>query len=292
MLAELPPWAAITVLTAAGGVLSAAAAGIFLRLPEKQRQWAIPHLLSYATGALLGAALLGLVPEAIEASMVAYGAAGPARVGTLLLAGILLFFVLEKLVLWRHCHEPEHDHGFVLDPTHEVAGVVEHEHTHRRATDTTPLTGARARAAAMLALTGDTLHNFIDGVIIAVAWLSDPGVGIATAVAVFAHEVPQEIGDLAVLLHGGFSRARAFLLNTLSSLAAVAGGITGLFALSFAGRWLPDVMTVAAASLLYVAVADLIPGLHRRAEPRAALVQLLLMAAGLATVVLLHPAHP
>lgn len=310
MFANLPTWAAVTLLTAAGGVLSALAAGLFLALPGTVRQRAIPHLLSYATGALLGAALAGLLPEAIEAMTAVRGAAAPHRVGLLLLGGVLLFFTLEKLVLWRHCHDPSHDpghdHGIAFSPLPPVGdGVLlrqAHEHgpdcghahhapPQRRATDGAPLSAGRARAAAMLALAGDTLHNFLDGVVIAVAWLSDPAVGIATAVAVFAHEIPQEVGDLAVLLHGGFSRARALWLNTLSSAAAVAGGLLGVFFLGGASDLLPDVMTIAAASLLYVAVADLIPGLHQRVDPRAAFTQIALMGAGLATVLLLGPSH-
>ena len=293
------------------------AAGVFLALPGAVRQRAIPHLLSYATGALLAAALGGLLPEAIEAMTAVRGDATPHRVGLLLLGGVLLFFTLEKLVLWRHCHDPSHDpghdHGIAFRPVVEPTGspllgaradasAQGHEHgpgcghAHhqpplRRATDGAALSAGRARAAAVLALAGDTLHNFLDGVVIAVAWLSDPAVGVATAVAVFAHEIPQEVGDLAVLLHGGFSRARALWLNTLSSAAAVLGGLLGVLLLHRAGTVLPDVMTIAAASLLYVAVADLIPGLHQRVDPRAAVTQLLLMAAGLATVLLLAPAH-
>ena len=316
MFSALPAWLAVALLTAAGGVLSALAAGLFLALPEAVRRRSIPHLLSFATGALLAAALGNLLPEAIEAMTTVRGAAAPHRVGVLLLGGVLLFFVLEKLVLWRHCHDPSHDpghdhgiafgsftavdagngadagglHGGVSAPGHVHGPTCHHGHPVRRAGESPP-SGARARAAATLALAGDTLHNFLDGVVIAVAWLSDPAVGVATAVAVFAHEIPQEIGDLAVLLHGGFSRTRALLLNTLSSLAAVAGGLIGAVALAAAGPLLPDVMVVAAASLLYVAVADLIPGLHQRVDPRAALTQLALMAAGLGTVLLLGPGH-
>lgn len=313
MFSALPSWLAVALLTAAGGVLSALAAGLFLALPEAVRRRAIPHLLSFATGALLAAALGNLLPEAIEAMTETRGIGAPHRVGVLLLGGVLLFFVLEKLVLWRHCHDPSHDpghdHGIafeaftsvdagagtdtgsgLLGSGHVHGPTCHHGHSSGR-TGEAPPSGARARAAATLALAGDTLHNFLDGVVIAVAWLSDPAVGVATAVAVFAHEIPQEIGDLAVLLHGGFSRTRALLLNTLSSLAAVAGGLLGALALAAAGPLLPDVMVVAAASLLYVAVADLIPGLHQRVDPRAALMQLALMAAGLGTVLLLGPVH-
>lgn len=291
MFSALPSWTAVLLLTAAGGVLSALAAALFLTLSEARRAAAIPHLLSYATGALLGAALLGLLPEAIHGAEGVHGEAGAHRVGALFLAGILLFFLLEKLVLWRHCHDPAHEHGFGVDEDREQARSHGHGHSHGHAHG--PVTDQhRARASATLVLVGDTLHNFVDGAVIAVAWLTHPGLGVATAVAVFAHEVPQEVGDLAVLLHGGYSRARALWMNTFSSLAAVAGGLVGVFALDHATTVLPDVIAVAAACLMYVAVADLIPGLHKRVDPRAALTQVVLMGLGLATVALLHPGHP
>ncbi len=183
----------IVVFTALGGVLSALAASGFLLMPPARRAQVLPHLVSFATGTLLGAAFLGLIPHALE------GAVGAHRIGAALLLGILVFFLLEKFVLWRHCHD---------DPCEM--------HSPSRA--------ARDAASARLILVGDALHNVIDGVLIAAAFMTDPKLGLVTALAVFAHEIPQEVGDLAVLLNGGYSRRQALVLNLLVSLTSVAGG--------------------------------------------------------------------
>jgi zinc and cadmium transporter len=250
----------IVLLTALGGLLSVAAAGAFLLLPAAARSRAMPHMVSFATGALLGAALLALVPHAMESA----GAQGVHGVGVALVAGIGLFFILEKLVLWRHCHVEECEaHG------------EEHEHRHAE---------GRARASGVLILVGEGLHNALDGVLIAAAFLTDVHLGIVTAIAITAHEIPQEIGTFAVLLHSGMSRSRALLLNLASSLTSVAGGTAAFFALREALQLLPYAIAVAASSLIYIAVADLIPGLHRRFDPRGSIAQVTLMAAGVAVI--------
>ena len=188
-------------------------------------------------------------------------------VGIALIAGIALFFVLEKFLLWRHCHDVHCDEHTV-DPTH---------HTHEH---------ARRKASGSLVLIGDALHNVLDGVLIAAAFLTDIHLGIVTALAIMAHEIPQEVGNFAVLLHSGVSRGRALALNLLTSLTAVIGGIVGFFALGTALSVLPFALAVAAASLLYVAVADLIPGLHRRVDPRSSVMQVLLIGCGIAIIAL------
>jgi zinc and cadmium transporter len=249
----------IVVFTALSGLLSALAAGVFLALGAKARSALLPHLVSFATGTLLAAAFLGLIPHALEG-------AGPAaihHVGQALLAGILLFFLLEKFVLWRHCHD---DPCEMHSPTHD----------------------ARDRASANLILAGDTFHNLLDGVLVAAAFMTNPQLGIVTALAVFAHEIPQEVGDLAILLHGGFSRARALTLNLVSSLTSVVGGVIAYYALGTALEYLPYALAFAAASFIYVAVADLIPGLHRRVDLRASLGQVLFIALGVALVFFTH----
>jgi len=177
--------------------------------------------------------------------------------------GILSFFVLEKFVLWRHCHD---DPCEAHSPDHD----------------------ARDAASAWLILAGDSLHNLIDGVLIAAAMLTDTSLGVVTALAVVAHEVPQEVGDLAILLNGGFSRARALLLNLLSSLMSVVGGVIAYFALGDAMHLLPYALAFAAASFIYVAVADLIPGLHRRVDLKTGVEQLLLIGLGVAVIYLTH----
>jgi zinc and cadmium transporter len=247
----------IISFTAACGALSALIAGVFLLLPAARRNALVPHLVSFATGALLGAALLALVPHALESGAGAHG------VGMALVGGIIAFFALEKMVLWRHCH---------VDAC-EAHGPQEHH---------------RAKASATLILWGDAFHNTLDGVLIAAAFLTDVHLGIVTAVAVFAHEIPQEVGDLAILLNGGMRRRRALLLNVLVSLTSVLGGATAYFLLDEALGVLPYALAVAAASFLYIAVADLIPGLHRRVDVRGSVQQVALIAAGILLIGLSH----
>jgi zinc and cadmium transporter len=188
--------------------------------------------------------------------------AGPFRmhqVGIALLAGIALFFVLEKFLLWRHCHTE----------------AVESAHAHA---------GHRHDASGWLVTVGDGLHNLLDGVLIAAAFLTDIHLGIVTTLAIMAHEIPQEIGNVVVMLNAGFSRRRALAVNLLSSLTAVLGGLIGWFALREAMALLPYALAVAAASLLYVAVADLIPGLHKRTDLRASLAQVMWIGVGVGVI--------
>ena len=252
----------IVLCTLVSGVLSVLAAGLFLALPGRQREAALPHLVSFATGALLGAALLGLIPHAV----IGAGSDRVHQVGIALIAGIALFFVLEKFLLWRHCHDDHCDE-------HTVSEHDQSQHDH-----------ARRKASGSLVLVGDALHNVLDGVLIAAAFLTDVHLGLVTAVAIMAHEIPQEVGNFAVLLHSGVSRGRALALNLLTSLTAVIGGVVGYFALETAVRVLPFALGVAAASLLYVAVADLIPGLHRRTDARSGITQVLLIGCGIAII--------
>lgn len=256
--------------TLLGGVAGVLLASLFLLVPSAARSRALPFLVAFATGALLGAALLGLLPEAIElAGPGAYGS-----VGLSLLAGIALFFVLEKLVLWRHCHE---DHCETHAPEHHDS----HGHAH-----------GTARAPGVMIIVGDTMHNALDGVLIAAAFLIDVNLGIMTGFAVLAHEVPSEVGNFAVMLHSGMSRAQAFGWNLFSALGAVLGGVLGYFALSSVRPVLPYALGVSAASLLYVAVADLIPGLHRRVGARDSVLQVLLIGLGVGVVALVEHLHP
>lgn len=247
-----------------GGALSVVLAGAVLWLPNFRGRL-LGYALPYATGALLATALLGLLPHALEDA-----GFGPALLGATLLAGILLFFVLEKLVLWRHCH----------DEACEQHGV-----------DAVPVTApppARDLAAGPLIVVGDAVHNFVDGVLIAGAFLSDPALGLIASLAVIAHEIPQEVGDTVILVHSGYSRLRALGLNFASGLAAVPGALAGYWLLSGVSALLPFVLTLAAASFLYIAVADLIPGLHRDTAPRQGAVQVGLISCGIATVALTH----
>jgi len=206
----------------------------------------VPWLVSFAVGTLLGVALLDLLPEALETLK-------PTRVFGTLLGAILAFFTFEKFLLWRHCH---HDHCQV----HETA--------------------------APLILVGDGFHNFIDGAVIAAATYISIPLGITTALAVAAHEIPQEVGDFAILLSAGYSRMRALWLNVLSGLSAIAGVLFAGLAVDRLPRILPYFLPVAAASFLYIAMSDLIPSLHRGPFERSALRQVLVVGAGILTVLL------
>jgi zinc and cadmium transporter len=241
-----------------GGVLSVLAAASFA---FKARTAWVPMLVSYAIGALLGAAFLEVLPEAIVAS-------GDASSTTaLVLLGILVFFVLEKLVLWRHCHI-ESCEG------HEPRVGSDGGHDHGR--------------SGLMILIGDTFHNFVDGVLIAAAFMVDIKLGLITALAIIAHEIPQEVGDFLILLHSGYSKARALAYNMLSSVATLLGGLIAWFGLAGAQQAVPHLLALAAASMIYVAVADLIPGLHKRPELRATVQQVLLIGAGIGSIILTH----
>lgn len=249
----------IITFTLLGGALSVMAAGAFLLLSDNQQRLALPHAVSFATGALLGAAFLALLPHALEAPTVS----DPHDLMVAALGGVLAFFVLEKLVLYRHCHATECE-------THGEHG------------------GPNNSAAGTLILIGDSLHNFVDGVLIAAAFLTDTRLGIVTALAVAAHEIPQEVGDFAVLLHSGFTRARALTYNLLSSLATVVGGVLSYYWLRHLEAVVPYVLAIAAASFAYVALADLIPTLHKRMEIKVTAQQLALIAAGVGVIYFAH----
>ena len=212
-------------------------------------------LVSYAVGALLGAAFIEVLPHAF------YQSESIEATAATVLFGILGFFILEKLVLWRHCHVEECE---VHDPH------LPPQHDHGR--------------SGLMILVGDTFHNFVDGVLIAAAFMADTQLGIVTAIAIIAHEVPQEVGDFLILLHSGYSKRSAMLLNMLASAAMVVGGVLAYFTLQVAEALVTPLLALAAASMLYVAVADLIPGLHRRPELAATAQQVLLIGLGIATI--------
>lgn len=237
------------LLASAGAMLGAA---LLLAFPDAMRLRLLPGLVAYATGTLLGAAFLGMLPHAL-------GQAPALSVSATVLAGVVVFFLLEKLVLWRHCHDGDCDaHGHV---------------------------GGR------LILVGDTFHNFVDGVVIAAAFLVTPALGIATALAVIAHEIPQELGDFAILLHSGMRKTRAFAYNLISSLAALPGVLAGWFWLDEMREAIPYVLAFSAASFIYIAVADLVPGLHKQTGAKAMLKQLVLMLAGIGTIAFFRLGH-
>jgi len=245
----------ILVSSLFGGLLSVTAASLVAL--NARTAW-IPMLISYAIGALLGAVFLEILPHAFELS------SSMDNMAATVLFGILLFFVLEKLVLWRHCHGDECEAHAAPAPVHD------HGHDHGR--------------SGMMIMIGDTFHNFVDGILIAAAFMTDFKLGAVTALAIIAHEIPQEVGDFLILLHSGYTKRQAFIFNLLSSLATLVGGVIAYFALQTVQNWIPTILGLASASMIYVAVADLIPGLHKRPELRATVQQVTLIGLGIGSI--------
>ena len=252
----------IVIATLVGGLLSVLiAAALTVHVLGR----VVKSLVSLSAGLLLGTALLLVLPEAFESS------AGPQALFITLLLGLMFFFLLEKAELYRHGHHHEGD-----DPHHD----------HHHGFD-----AEQAGRGGWSVLVGDSIHNFCDGVIIAAAFLTDVRLGVVTAMAVIAHEIPQEVGDYVVLLNAGFSKTKALVYNALSGLAAVLGGVLGYFVV---GPWealFPYLLVVAASSFIYVAVADLLPQLQRRLPMRDTLAQIVWIGAGLGLAFAMQVMH-
>jgi len=238
----------ILLFSVLGSVGAVGVSALLLYFPQEIRKTLVPCLISYATGTLLGAAFLGMIPAGLEQA--------PANIlMTAVLGGFVLFFILEKLVIWRHCHQTNCE-------------------VHS--------------SAAPLILIGDAFHNFVDGVVIAATFLNSVPLGIAAALAVIAHEIPQEVGDFAILLDSGYSRTKALLLNGLSSATTLPGALLTYFWLGETRAAVPYILAMSAASFIYIAAADLIPTLHRQTSPNASLRQLMLLLAGIITIAFFH----
>lgn len=286
----------IVGFTFLGGLLSVLLAALFAL--SLRSSW-VPMLVSYAIGAMLGAVFLEILPHAFSL------AGSVEKVSATLLLGLLLFFVLEKLVIWRHCHgdhcevhamhsEQDCPLGHAANAPQVATGskykavespqppsvLLGHGQLHSHHHDS-------GRSGLMIMI-GDTFHNFIDGILIAAAFTADIKLGVVTALAIIAHEIPQEVGDFLILLHSGYSKKHALIFNLVSSVATLAGGLIAYYALQYVQSWVPIILGLAASSLLYVAVADLIPGLHKRTELKATLAQILLISIGVATIWIAH----
>jgi zinc and cadmium transporter len=258
----------IIIFTALGGVLSVLVASLFLVLSEKNQSKILPHGVSFATGALLAVAFWGLIPHA-------FAEVSPGEIQTLsgaIMLGLLLFFVLEKLLIWRHCHS-DHCEGHI--------DIEEHHHSHGHTH------GAQSSAGAMIII-GDGIHNFVDGILIAAAFLTDVKLGIVTSLAVAAHEIPQEVGDFAILLHSGYSKKKALFYNVLASFTTVVGGVLAYYGLGNLHDSLPYFLAMASSSFIYIAVADLIPTLHKKTEIKTSLQQIAFILAGVILIISLH----
>lgn len=241
----------IIIFSLIGSVGAVGGAALLLAFPGAVRKTLVPCLVSYATGTLLGAAFLGMLPKALEHVPASHIMAA-------VLAGMVLFFLLEKLVIWRHCHKGECE-------VHGTAGP--------------------------LILFGDAFHNFVDGVIIAAAFLISVPLGVATSLAVIAHEVPQEVGDFGILLDSGYSRLRAFVYNFLSSASTLPGAVMAYFYLRTTQAVVPYILSFSAASFIYIASADLIPSLHRKVSITDTARQVILLLAGVGTILFLRIHH-
>lgn len=244
---SVSPLVLALALSTLGSLLGVFATSLIYLFGDKARERLVAWLVSYAVGSLLGLSLLHLVPEALESLP-------SERALTALLLGILTFFMLEKLVLWRHCHDP-----------HECQ-------VHS--------------SAASLVIIGDAFHTFVDGAVIAAATLTSPWLGLTTALATAAHEVPQELGDSAILLQAGYGRVQALALNLLSGLGGILGALFVWLTLGQLPTVLPYVIAFAAGSFLYVAMSDLIPNLHRGRVQVNPVAQVLLISAGLFTLMM------
>ncbi|MFZ6818124.1 ZIP family metal transporter [Undibacterium sp. Ji22W] len=239
--------------TAIAGVLSISFAAIFsFTLLSKL----VERMVSLSVGIMLSTSLLHALPRAFESGT------DPRSLFACLLGGLLAFFLLEKFAILRHSHHHEGDGHH-------------HEHGHD---------AHEAGKAGWMILIGDGMHNFTDGILIAAAFLADPGLGMVTALAIIAHEIPQEIGDFIVLLNAGFSRTRAYIYNLLCSLMAVVGGVLGYFTLDQASNLIPYVLVLASSGFIYIAVSDLMPQMQRRASLKETIPQIILVGCGVMLV--------
>lgn len=218
-------------------------------LYSKQMQKTLLILVSLSAGTLFGGAFLHLLPEAVELN------GFTPLVSALLLAGILVFFLLEKFIHWHHCHT-------ALAPGTKEKHAHSHAHLHLEL-DVHKVERNDKQHLAIINLVGDGIHNFLDGLIIAVSYLLSVPIGIATTVAVILHEVPQEIADFGVLLYSGLSKRKALWFNFLSAIVAIAGAITGLIFGSRSELFISIMVPFAAGGFIYIAGSNLIPELHK-----------------------------
>jgi len=238
----------IVLFTLLGSICSVGIAALLLLVDGERLRRITAILVLFAIGTLLGAAFFGMIPNALRQLQTI-------QVSATVVFGITLFYILEKFALWRHCHEQ--------------------------------LCDVHTRAGSMI-LIGDSVHNFVDGVAIAAAFTESVPLGIAASVAVITHEVPQEVGDFAILIESSYSHSRALLFNTLSSLAALPGALMAYFLFPFVQLAVPYFLSVSAASFIYIALADLVPGRRAAGGLRSLAWELPLIAAGISVIAIFH----
>lgn len=228
-----------------GNIGSVLVASLMLQFNDVKLQKMLKHINAFAGGTLLGAAFLGMLPNSIKLGgyMVSYAVLG----------GILFFFIVEKIMIWRVCADQNCDrHG---------------------------------KAGALMLMIGDSFHNFLDGIVIAAAFLHSPSFGIVVAISVFAHEIPQEVADFGVMLKAGFSKRKAIFYNLFSGLSAIAGAFLAWYSGYYIKLAMPFILALSAAGFIYIALADLIPELHRKSSIGQSMVQFLLLLAGIAVII-------
>jgi zinc and cadmium transporter len=228
-----------------GNVASVLLASLLLRLNSSRLQKSIRHINAFAGGTLLGAAFLGMLPNAVK--QLNYQAS------YIVLGGILFFFVIEKVMLWRVCNN---------------------EHCNRH-----------SQSGALMLMIGDSFHNFLDGIVIAAAFLNNQAFGIIVAISVFAHEIPQEVADFGVMIKAGFSKQKTIWYNIFSGFTAFAGAFAAWFYGVYTQMALPYILAISAAGFIYIALADLIPDLHRKSSFKEASVQFLLLLTGIGVII-------
>lgn len=267
---------AILIATLAAGIGSVWAAALLMRMGLGGRHDGVgpQHLLSLAAGALLATAFMHLLPEAFESQ------AGAHDLFATLLVGVVFFFLLDKAELWHHGHEHSHAEPAAHDAPHDHHHGHHHGHDHGHAHHHGP------RAGGWALLTGDSVHCFGDGILIASAFMADMRLGVIAAVSVMAHEVPHHMGDLVVLRQTSANRRMALLKVSLAGAVTALGGAVGYFLVGQLQDFLPYFLAVASSSFVYVALADLIPQLQKRLTARETIAQIAWLIAGMVVVMM------
>ena len=243
----------------AGGLTSLFLASVIFK---EASQGLVNNMVSLAVGTLLTTAFLELIPHAIEEAN-----NNSHDISFMVLIGILIFFILEKLFIWRHCHGPNCDkHGDceASSPTNKINGK------------------------GSIIFIGDLFHNFVDGVLIASAFLVNINLGLVTALSMLLHCLPQEMSTFSVLLHSGVSKFKAYILNIASSIATLVGALLSFYILSIMQEFIPYVLAVAASSMIYIAISDLMPGLHKKTEIKDSMKQISIISLGVILVFFIH----
>ncbi|GAA4428060.1 ZIP family metal transporter [Acidovorax lacteus] len=272
---------AILLATLTAGIGSVWLAALLLRLGMDGKGGAgrvgSQHLLSLAAGALLATAFMHLLPEAFESH------AGAHDLFLTLLVGVVFFFLLDKAELWHHGHE----HGHGPEPAQmpgQHAAHDGHHHSHAHHGHHHDHAHGKKGSGGWAILTGDSVHCFGDGILIASAFVADMRLGVIAALSVLAHEVPHHMGDLVVMRQTGASRRTALVKVSLAGAVTALGGVLGYFLVAQLQDWLPYFLVVASSSFVYVALADLIPQLQRRLSARETVAQILWLVAGIVVV--------